>query len=292
MQSRVARVPRPDGGREPAAVDVVVDEIGPPPAPMHAAPRHRPHRRDARDAPSRLPRLRLVAVARQRDRVAKERWIEKAEDEWGEWGTVYHDDDGRVLGSMQYGPPQLFPRAADLPAGPAVRRRRAGHLRLPRRRRGAVGRAVALPRRDRRGARQGRGALEAFAYRYPEGESTYERFLVHRTVFPRDFLEDFGFLTVRAQGSVELAGSSSAGCSRSRRAAGEGAAGRAGGVHAGAGAAAPVGSAAAAGAGVGERRAGDRDEPPVVRAVAERQPEDAERPVVDDLARGKRRSTG
>ena len=30
------------------------------------------------------------------------------------------------------------------------------------------------------------------------------RFLVHRTVFPRDFLEDFGFVTVRAQGRVEL----------------------------------------------------------------------------------------
>jgi hypothetical protein len=47
-------------------------------------------------------------------------------------------------------------------------------------------------------------ALETFAYRYPEGESVYERFLVHRTVFPRDFLSDFGFETVRAIGNVEL----------------------------------------------------------------------------------------
>jgi len=47
-------------------------------------------------------------------------------------------------------------------------------------------------------------ALEAFAYRYPEGESGYERFEVHRTVFPRDLLADFGFRTVRAQGRVEL----------------------------------------------------------------------------------------
>ena len=31
---------------------------------------------------------------------------------------VYFDDDGRVLGSMQYGPSHLFPRAHDLPAGP------------------------------------------------------------------------------------------------------------------------------------------------------------------------------
>src|SRR5437764_1456194 len=47
-------------------------------------------------------------------------------------------------------------------------------------------------------------ALEAFAYRYREGESAYERFEVHRTVFPRDFLADFGFRTLRAQGRVEL----------------------------------------------------------------------------------------
>ena len=43
----------------------------------------------------------------------KRRWIEKAEKEWGNWGTVYYDEDGRVLGSMQFGPAHLFPRAAD-----------------------------------------------------------------------------------------------------------------------------------------------------------------------------------
>ena len=135
---------------------------------------------------------------------SKERWMEKAEEEWGEWGSVYHDDDGRVLGAMQYGPAALFPRAADLPAGPpsddAVRVTCAylvggaavfveQSLLLA-----AIGEA-----RDR-GAR----ALEAFAYSYPEGQSTYERFLVHRTVFPRDFLDDFGFVTLRRQGRVEL----------------------------------------------------------------------------------------
>ena len=50
--------------------------------------------------------------------VDKHRWIQKAEEEWGAWGTVYHDADGRLLGSMQYGPAALFPRAAELPAGP------------------------------------------------------------------------------------------------------------------------------------------------------------------------------
>ena len=52
---------------------------------------------------------------------------------------------------------------------------------------------------------RGAAALEAFAYRYPEGQTDYERFLVHRTVFQRDFLSDFGFRTVRASGQVELA---------------------------------------------------------------------------------------
>jgi hypothetical protein len=135
----------------------------------------------------------------------KERWLARAEEEWGAWGALYRDDDGRLLGSIQYGRADLFPRAAELPAGPPspdavlvtcvylvaeaspwVEQ----SLFLT-----AIGEA-----RDK-----GAKALEAFAYRYPEGESTYERFVVHRTVFPRDFLADFGFVTVRAQGNVELA---------------------------------------------------------------------------------------
>jgi hypothetical protein len=52
---------------------------------------------------------------------------------------------------------------------------------------------------------RGAAALEAFAYRYPERESDYERFLVHRTVFPHDFLADFGFRIMRSAGPVELA---------------------------------------------------------------------------------------
>ncbi|HUH21170.1 MAG TPA: hypothetical protein VLZ09_04810, partial [Gaiellaceae bacterium] len=42
----------------------------------------------------------------------KQRWIEKAETEFGAWGTIYYDDDGHALGSMQYGTAALFPRAA------------------------------------------------------------------------------------------------------------------------------------------------------------------------------------
>jgi hypothetical protein len=135
----------------------------------------------------------------------KDRWMERAEDEWGAWGAVYSDEHGRVLGSIQYGPSALFPRAAELPAGPpspdAVLVTCAylvdssspwvvQSLFLA-----AIGDA-----KDK-GAR----ALETFAYRYPDGESAYERFQVHKTIFPRDFLSDFGFLTVRTLGRVELA---------------------------------------------------------------------------------------
>jgi hypothetical protein len=135
---------------------------------------------------------------------SKERWIERVEQESGEWGTIYYDDDGSVLGVMQYGPAGFFQRAADLPAGPAsddavlvtcayVTRAGGGwvekSLLLA-----AIGEA-----RD-----QGAKALEAFAYRYPERERGVERLLVHRTVFPREFLDDFGFETLRSQGRVEL----------------------------------------------------------------------------------------
>ena len=135
---------------------------------------------------------------------AKDRWIERAEDEWGEWGTVYLDEHGRLLGSMQYGPSTLFPRAFDLPAGPPGEDSvlitcsylvRGGTEWVER----SLLLAAIGEARDK-GAR----ALEAFAYRYPPDESEVERFLVHRTVFPRDFLENFGFSTVRAQGRVEL----------------------------------------------------------------------------------------
>jgi hypothetical protein len=137
--------------------------------------------------------------------VDKRRWIAKTEEEWGAWGTVYFDADGHLLGSMQYGPSGLFPRAADLPAGPpspeavlvtcAYVVDSATPWVMQSLFLAAIGDA-----KDR-----GAKALEAFAYRYPEGGSTYERFLVHRTVFPSDFLADFGFRTVRAQGRVELA---------------------------------------------------------------------------------------
>ncbi|MEX2212390.1 MAG: hypothetical protein WD689_11610 [Gaiellaceae bacterium] len=134
----------------------------------------------------------------------KGRWIERAEEEWGPWGSVYYDDDGRVLGSMQYGPARLFPRAYELPAGPPSDDAllvTCSYLVDPATPwvMQSLFLAAIGDSRDK-GAR----ALETFGYRYPEGESAYERFLVHRTIFPRDFLADFGFLTVRTAGRVEL----------------------------------------------------------------------------------------
>ena len=137
--------------------------------------------------------------------VDKRKWIEKAETDWGAWGTVYYDADGHVLGSMQCGPAELFPRAAELPAGPpsadavlitcAYLVETSSPWVMQSLFLAAIGDA-----RDR-----GAKALETFAYRYREGESQYERFQVHKTIFPSDFLADFGFRTLRRAGNVELA---------------------------------------------------------------------------------------
>jgi hypothetical protein len=137
--------------------------------------------------------------------VDKRRWIERVEEHWGAWGTIYRDDDGHSLGSMQYGPVAAFPRAATLPAGPPSEDAvlvTCAYL--------AAGAApwvlqslflAAIGDAKERGAR----ALEAFGYHYDEGESVPTRFHLHRTVFPSDFLADFGFSPVRIEGRVELA---------------------------------------------------------------------------------------
>ena len=143
--------------------------------------------------------------ARSGRRVDKRKWIERAEEEWGAWGTVYYDDDGRLLGSMQYGPAELFPRARELPAGPPSEDGvlvTCAYLTDP----GKPWVMQSLFLSAIGDAREkGAAAVESFAYRYPEGESAYERFHVHKTIFPRDFLSDFGFVTVRTSGRVELA---------------------------------------------------------------------------------------
>ena len=135
----------------------------------------------------------------------KKKWIRGTEEEWGSWGTVYYDDDGRLLGSMQYGPSGLFPRANELPAGPpsddAVLVTCAY---LTDSSKPWVLQSLFLTAIGEVRERGGR-ALEAFAYRYPESDRASERFHIHKTIFPSDFLGDFGFVTVRAEGRVELA---------------------------------------------------------------------------------------
>jgi hypothetical protein len=142
--------------------------------------------------------------SRGRRTIDKDRWMEKVELGFGAFGTVYYDSDGRVLGSMQYGPAELFPRAYELPGGPpsddailvtcAYLVEESSPWVLQSLFLAAIGEA-----RDR-----GAAAVEAFSYRYPEGESAYERFRVHKTVFPADFLGDFGFEILRAAGRVGL----------------------------------------------------------------------------------------
>ncbi len=131
--------------------------------------------------------------------------MENVELEFGAFGTVYYDGDGRVLGSMKYGPAPLFPRAYELPGGPpsddamlvtcAYVLDESSPWVLQSLFLAAIGEA-----RDR-----GAACVEAFSYRYEDGESAYERFRVHKTVFPADFLGDFGFHVVRNAGRVGLA---------------------------------------------------------------------------------------
>lgn len=137
--------------------------------------------------------------------VEKERWAERVEEDWGAWGTLYQAEGDRLLGFVQYGPSGQFPRAAALPAGPpsadavlvtcAYLVDVSSPWVLQSLFLAAIGEV-----RDR-----GIRAIETFGYRYPDGATSYERVLVHRTVFPSDFLADFGFYPVRWQGDVCLA---------------------------------------------------------------------------------------
>jgi hypothetical protein len=136
---------------------------------------------------------------------AKEKWAEKIEDDWGACGTLYFGDDDRVLGFIQCGPAGAFPRAWELPAGPPSDDSvliNCAYLVDPNSPwvMQSLFLSVMGEARDR-----GVKAVETFGYRYPEGTSAYERFLVHRTIFPSDFLADFGFYPLRWDGEVALA---------------------------------------------------------------------------------------
>jgi hypothetical protein len=134
----------------------------------------------------------------------KGRWADRVEEEWGAWGTLYYGEE-RLLGAMQFAPSEHFPRAQELPAGPPspdailITCAYLVDLQTPWVMQSlflsAIGEA-----RDR-----GVKAIETFGYRYPEGTDGYERFVVHRTIFPTDFLADFGFRPLRWEGPVALA---------------------------------------------------------------------------------------
>ena len=135
--------------------------------------------------------------------VDRARWIEDVETEFGAWGALYVED-GRQVASLQYGPAAAFPRAVDMPAGPpsadavlvtcAYLTDPTSPWALQSLFLACIGEA-----RDRRAS-----AVEAFAYRHAPDAAFATRFLVHRTIFPRDFLADFGFYPLRAAGNVEL----------------------------------------------------------------------------------------
>jgi hypothetical protein len=134
----------------------------------------------------------------------RDRWTREAEHAVGPWGKLYVDD-GRVTGVIQYAPSELFPRALTMPAGPPSRDAvliTCAYLTdvtspwvLQSLFLAAIGET-----NDR-----GYPALEAFAYRYGQGAEFGDRFLSHRTIFPVDFLRDFGFQPQRTAGRVELA---------------------------------------------------------------------------------------
>ena len=133
----------------------------------------------------------------------KRRWMESVQEGFGPWGKLYLDG-GRLVAFLQYGPATVFARSRDLPAGPAsddailitcsflVETGSPWALQ-------SLFLACIGEVRD-----GGFGAIEAFAYRHEELEEFSARFLRHRTVFPRDFLADFGFRTIHSAGRIEL----------------------------------------------------------------------------------------
>jgi hypothetical protein len=133
----------------------------------------------------------------------KRRWIEDVEDDFGAWGEIYLDGD-RHVASLQYGPATAFPRARTLPAGPASDDAvlvTCAYLSDPSSPWSLQSLFLACI-----GACHERHvtAIEAFAFVYGAEAEFAERFLQHRTVFPRDFLADYGFSTLRSAGPIEL----------------------------------------------------------------------------------------
>ena len=211
----------------PAAVNVVVEEV------------------DGRRRAHGLTKLTLETApsvchecvwwqSRGSRRVDKTRWMEQVEDEFGAFGTVYYGDDGRALGVDPVRAGAALPACVRAAGGPPSDDAMLVTCAYLVDESAPVGAAVADPRRDRRGARPRRDRDRGV--RLPLGRERVGRegrFRAHRTVFPADFLGDFGFRVVRTSGRVGLArlelGGLAAGRGRQARA---GTARREGGVHA------------------------------------------------------------
>ena len=157
----------------PAAVHVVVDEVDGLPRLTGLT------RLTLETAPSRLPRLRLVAVARlaarDRQNALDGRGSRKS---FGAFGTVYYGDDGRTLGRapVRAGAARSRTPTSCRPARPPTTRCSSPAPTSPTSRAPWVLQSLFLAAigeaRDR-----GVASVEAFACRYPEGESARERFL-------------------------------------------------------------------------------------------------------------------
>ena len=133
----------------------------------------------------------------------KKRWLDGVQESFGPWGKLYFDS-GRLIALLQYGPAGAFARPRDLPAGPAsddavlVTCSFLVEISSPWALQSLFLACIGEVRDG------GFPALEAFAHRHDEGETFPARFLRHRTVFPRDFLADLGFRTLRTAGRIEL----------------------------------------------------------------------------------------
>jgi hypothetical protein len=138
-----------------------------------------------------------------REPMDRSRFMADTEHEFGPWGKIYRED-GHVIGLIQYGPASAFPRAATMPAGPPARDAVVitcaylTDVNSPWVLQSLVLAAI--------GDCNDRGwpALEGFGYHYPPRESFPTRFIRHRTIFPQDFLADFGFVPSRTAGRIAL----------------------------------------------------------------------------------------
>ena len=134
--------------------------------------------------------------------VDKRRWIQDVEDDFGAWGEIYLDGD-RHVASLQYGPAPAFPRARTCPRG-RPRTTRSRDVRLPLRPFQPVVAPEPVPGVHRRVPRAPRDGDRGVRVVHAADAEFAERFLHHRTIFPRDFLADYGFATLRSAGRVEL----------------------------------------------------------------------------------------